>query len=1330
MFSPGLKRSKLSSRKERNLGQNLATPDSPVTPYTVNRKSAHETSIPDRPNTGTPAPWAPRLSVLARIPPANKNEKGDELDPIKPVFVGEFPQVVHDEQTSFLRKCLPADVCISGGMEKGTCLSWIICGNKIFIWSYLSSAASKKCITLELPSDVLENADVGRNSYHCNNWLLTVVNWNSTSKGTNKVPKDCYSAGIVLCNQKTRAVVYWSDIFADVGNAPVTSFASSDESLVTSSPIDGNNTTSRQQQRSRHGMSFIGSSSFNSLIASAIPGTQHVCVALACSSSGELWQFYCSPSGIQCDKVYQNKQNSQGTGIGQLVGSKGYPRSMIWRLRYFSVSDHNRQFLLLTDREIQCFNIKLCPDIEVSKLWSQEIVGNDGDLGIKKDLAGQKRIWPLDLQVDDPGKVITVLVATFCKDRVSSSSYTQYSLLTMQHKSGVRVSISSDVHERVLEKKAPIQVIIPKARVEDEDFLFSMRLQVGGKPSGSTIILSGDGTATVSHYYRNSTRLYQFDLPYDAGKVLDASVLPSTDDGEDGAWVVLTEKAGIWAIPEKAVVLGGVEPPERSLSRKGSSNEGSAQEERRNLMFAGNVAPRRASSDAWDAGDRQPPVMTGIIRRTAQDEESEALLGQFFHEFLISGKVDGSLEKLKNSGAFERDGETSIFVRTSKSIVDTLAKHWTTTRGAEIVSLGIISAQLMDKQQKHQKFLQFLALSKCHEELCSGQRHSLQIILEHGEKLSAIIQLRELQNVISQNRSTGVGSTHLSSETLISGALWDLIQLVGERARRNTVLLMDRDNAEVFYSKVSDFDQVFYCLERHLEYIISLEQPVEIQIQRSCELSNACVTIFRAAMDYKNEYHLWYPPPEGLTPWYCQLVVRNGLWSIASFMLQLLKETSELDVSAKSELYSHLEALTEVLLEVSSGAITAKIERGEEHKGLLNEYWSRRDALLDSLYQQVKGLVEAGNQDITESIEENNQEILRKLSSSLLSTSKQHEAYQTMWNICCDLNDSGLLRNLMHESVGPRGGFSYFVFKQLYEKKQFSKLLRLGEEFQEDLSNFLNHHRDLLWLHEVFLHQFSAASETLHILALSQEEDSISTTEDETDADHANPVPTLADRRRILNLSMIAAFAGKDPDSQPKVKRIEADLKILRLQEEIMEVLPTDDTMQHVEKHLLRPEELIELCLQSRSRELALQVFDVFAWTSSSFRKSHRNLLEECWKNAADQDPWSQLYEASVTEGWSDEETLQQLSQTILFQASNRCYGPKAETIEEGFDEVLPLRQENLEAASLNDKRSSVEAILMQHRDFPYAGKLMLTAIMLGCVQDHAKKEEGLSPVV
>ncbi|KAL6975608.1 hypothetical protein U1Q18_024400 [Sarracenia purpurea var. burkii] len=992
-----------------------------------------------------------------------RSEKVGDLDPVQPVFVGEFPQVVRDEQAMLLQKRVSGDVCISGGMDKETSLAWIICGNRLFVWSYLSSSASRKCVVLDLPSGVSPS----------NSWMLFIVNWDTTHRKNDKSVKQCNSAGVVMCNQRTRALVYWPDIYSDNGRSPKTSLASND-----------------------------GLSCLNSLIASAISGGSHACVALACGSNGELWQFYCSPTGIQRKQIYPDVLSSsyQGSESGLLLGTKGYPQSLIWRFSQHYLEESNRQFFLLTDHEIQCFVITLSSNIAVMKLWSHEIIGADGDLGIQKNLAGQKWVWPLDLQVDNQGKVITILIATFCKDRLSSSSY--------------------------IEKKAPIQVIIPKARVEEEDFLFSMRLRVGGMPSGSAIILSGDGTATVSHYWRNSTRLYQFDLPYDAGKVLDASVFHSLDDDEDGPWAVLTEKAGVWAIPEKAILIGGVEPPERSLSRKGSSNERSAHEDRRNLSDAVNVVPRRAGSEAWDAGDRQMAVFTGITRRAAQDEESEALLNHLFHDFLLSGQVDGSLDRLRSAGAFERDGETNVFIQVSKSIVDTLAKHWTTTRGAEIVALAVVSTQLVDKQQKHQKFLQFLALSKCHEELCSRQRECLQTIMEHGEKLAAMIQLRELQNLISQNRSTGAGFPYSSSESEISGSLWDLIQLVGERARRNTVLLMDRDNAEVFYSKVSDLEELFYCLDKQLGNLISAEMPLVVQIQKACELSNACVTLARAAKHYKNEYHMWYPSPECLTPWDSQPVVRRGLWSIAFSMLQLLTEISHLDMSRKSDFRYNLEALTEVLLEAYSGAITAIVERGEEHKGLLDEYWSRRDTLLDSLFQLVKISVETSYQNSSEGTEEQSEAILRDLSSHLLSIAKRHEGYQTLWNLCCDLNDSELLRNLMHESMGPKGGFSYFVFKQLYDTKQFSKLIRLGEEFQEELVMFLKQHQDLLWLHEVFLHQFSSASETLHALALSQDDNSIAAAIEGNESNGTEIEPAFAERKRFLHLSKIAALAG------------------------------------------------------------------------------------------------------------------------------------------------------------------------------------------------------------
>ncbi|PWA67655.1 Nucleoporin, Nup133/Nup155-like, C-terminal [Artemisia annua] len=61
-------------------------------------------------------------------------------------------------------------------------------------------------------------------------------------------------------------------------------------------------------------------------------------------------------------------------------------------------------------------------------------------------------------------------------------------------------------------------------------------------------------------------------------------------------------------------------------------------------------------------------------------------------------------------------------------------------------------------------------------------------------------------------------------------------------------------------------------------------------------------------------------------------------------------------------------------------------------------------------------------------------------------------------------------------------GFSNFVFKQMHNSKQFSKLMRLGEEFPTDLTIFLKERPDLLWLHEIFLHQFYSASETLHVI--------------------------------------------------------------------------------------------------------------------------------------------------------------------------------------------------------------------------------------------------------
>lgn len=226
--------------------------------------------------------------------------------------------------------------------------------------------------------------------------------------------------------------------------------------------------------------------------------------------------------------------------------------------------------------------------------------------------------------------------------------------------------------------------------------------------------------------------------------------------------------------------------------------------------------------------------------------------------------------------------------------------------------------------------------------------------MEHGEKLSGMIQLRELQNMVSQNNSDEFDSPSSRSQNQVAGSLWDLIQLVGEKARQNTVLLMDRDNAEVFYSKVSDIEELFNCVSHHLPHLIGAERPYKVQMQRAYEIANAFTTLIQTATVYRDEYQAWYPSPEGLTPWNCQSVVRSGLWQISSFIMQLLRETSIVDMSMKSDLWPQLEGLTDILLDAYTGLISSKIERGEEHKGLKEEYCKRRDELLGSLYELTK----------------------------------------------------------------------------------------------------------------------------------------------------------------------------------------------------------------------------------------------------------------------------------------------------------------------------------------------------------------------------------------
>ncbi|GLJ45780.1 hypothetical protein SUGI_0963470 [Cryptomeria japonica] len=1300
MFSPAPRKSSAGRRSENYGG--TRTPSTPVS-----------TTMPGRPSTGTPAPWTSRLSTIVRTPSVKKTGKASGTDHIQPVFVGEFPQQVRNAQVEWLKTLAPGTTDtsgFSGGMDRKTGICWMFFGRQVFVWSYLSGNAPQGCVCLEIPSEILSLEEDEICAKHGNGWIVSVIQWeDGMHADTESIVKHCNSVGILMCSQKSLAVAYWPDIFTANNNTPVVCFLMENEPDGGNMLLDARVASSRGLKTQWAGsISSSDTTVVNSMVASPIPGSiSFECIAIVCQSNAELWRLECNSNCISYQRVRHDKE-----------AKIAYTRSIIWRWPSIVSKEKRAEFFLLTDHEIQCWNVELRPKGDVSKLWSYEILST-GDAEIKKDLAGQKRVWLLDMQVNDGGKEITVLVASFCKDRISSSSYTQYSLLTLHYKSsGQKMGEGPELtSEKLLERKAPVQVILPKARVETEDFLFSMRLRVGGKPAGSTMILSGDGTATVAHYWNQAMRLYQFDLPWDAGKVLDASIIPTVEDGEEGSWVVLTEKAGLWAIPEKAVVLGSVEPPERSLSRKGSSNEEATDGERRSLAYGGNFTFQRQGSEATETQDsREKEIPRGFSHRTAQDEETEALIWNLFQNFLKSGETEGAFEKLHQAGAFEREGEMNVFTRASKIIVDTLAKQWATSRGANIVVMAAISSQLLEKQRRHQQFLQFLAASNCHNELQKRQRQALQTIMGHGEKLAAMIHLRELHNAAAQARPLNkLESPPIESKpSEVSGSLWDLVQVVGEKTRRDNVMLMDREKAEVFYSRVSYLEELFLCVNQHLSYVIGRELPLRLQIERLCQVSIACTGLVRTAIHYRDVQHSWYPSPEGLTPWYCEPNVRAGLWKVASVLFELKTEADVSEPSMRSALIVQLEELTDVLLEAYAGALTAKIEREEEYRGLQGEYWSRRDVLLNALYQHLKDTAEAACQDANggDQGEQRRQEILRSHSKSLIALARRHAGYQTLWDICSDLGDMNYLRSLMHESMGLKEGrFSNYVFEQCYKNHQYAKLLRLGEEFQGELATFLQKHKNILWLHEIFQNHFTSASSTLHTFALSSEDEITTSIDEPTEVCDKKAHLSLSERRRLLNLAKIAALAGGEPGLEEKVECLNADLQILKVQEEVYQ-------MGFSGGEVLNPRQLVEICLKNDHRELVLRAFDVFAWTGNAFRRNNKSLLENAWIRVADMDNWARISQSSKEEGWSDDQNLQMLENTALFNCSNRCYGTESSLCYEGsFQEVLPLLIEDAELSNIKDADTgkwSVEAILMQHPDFPEAGQLMLTAIRAG----------------
>lgn len=1174
------------------------------------------------PPSAAPLPWpssVPHHVARANIVVRN-SDNGGAADGNQPVFVCDLPQQLRISQGDASLATQSEVAGFQGGMDGKSGLSWVLRGSQLYVWNHLRS--SQSCV-LSMPQLGMLSAE--------ETWLVSLVPHRSDDDFEAYKAFDAVS--VIMCSSKSAALVYWPDAFRN-----------GDKLATNSRKTEDTGMTLRSSRRVSGRAGAPGTSVVTSIQASAT-GRLGICVAIVSRSDGELLRCECSAEGILRKSIVRDATVAE-EGQSVFMTDNNTVRRIVWRSPPQGTS---RELLLLTARSIECWEVELTVRGNVSKSWTYDI-SNDRDVML--DFSGQKQAWLLDLQVDDKGEELILLVASFSK---GNSTYVQYAVHYFSCYGGGEVK-----------RKASPQVILPKAQVEEEAFLYSMRLRIGGQPAGSVVVLAADGTATVAYVGQSgNVQLYNFEIACGAGKVLDASVVPAEDAG---AWLVLTEKAGVWAIPAKVVLAGRLEISERNLSHPRTGEHEIIMEDRSHHGEA--LALQRSSSEAALGSNMDH----AIVSRPSQDEEAEAIVGRLFQQFLSSGQVNDAFEKLQRAGAFERDGEKNVFARTSRALVDTFAKHWASGGGSGSAIIATVSSQLADKQRRHLQYLNFLAASKCHEELQNNQRAALNEILEHGEKLASMVALRELNNTRAQPKSTS--STMFSQYNAgdLSGAVWDMIQLVGDKARRNNVVLMDRDKVEVFYTRVSELEELFVCIQQHAAFLVQRDQAVRVQIERACELAKACSTILQVAIAYRDAQQAWYPSPEGITPWYCKQNVRSGLWKVATMLLELKVEGDMSEPTLTAEVMRQVEEMTDFLLEGYAGAITAKVEREEEYRGLQMEYWTRRDRLLTAL-QQHAFQVAAQKAGRGENAEQQRLSILQTLYTPLIALARRHAAFPSLLQMCIDLDDHKRLRTLMKESMGLKEGrFSRFVFDQCYQQGQYARLLRFGEEFGEEVAAYLEQHPLLLWLHQLYLRRFTKAADTLHTLAFSQK----------------SAPPNISHRRKLLHLAKLSALAGGAAGVEEEVHRLEADVDILGVQEVATKlgVLGED---------VVAPVQLVEACLNSGSRELTLCAFQVFTSAGPMFCSGNRSLLEEAWLRAVDQDDWLGLKKMAEEEGWSDEHIMQVLQDSLLYQASRQCFG-----------------ESHASSFSRDVSPESVEKVIAKHPSYPEAGQAMLTAFRYG----------------
>ena len=499
-----------------------------------------------------------------------------------------------------------------------------------------------------------------------------------------------------------------------------------------------------------------------------------------------------------------------------------------------------------------------------------------------------------------------------------------------------------------------------------------------------------------------------------------------------------------------------------------------------------------------------------LLHCKRSNNQAEAIVEELFPAADSAEVLDSNLDRLVVGLSKDLIDD---FPASDPRWVESLAQAGSAGVGAS--SSLLVLHQLEDKLACHQFYLGFLKSVGLWARLSGvtdrGQAVSTAVKLaEHAEKTVAAVNLRTI---------------HLDHQTVIDQAIKTCLH---ERDVTVSGNLTDQDH---FYREISKVDDILPALVGVIRFSIRSDCPRDV-LATIRSVNTVTLTVIRECLAARNKRmaEFQYSGNYEFVPWTSNK--RVEMKEMFKLTLEHGVSVAE-DLSQRQSLHQQLVQLADIVLDSYSGQLasvkTSQDKAADVEKCLARDRAALIGQLVDKkIYEEAAGLAE------------------------------KYQDWDSLVRICEESGNREKLEQYMERLAST--DFSAHVYAWYVKQGKQNKLLSLSKSRHgPDLTNFLTHHNDISWLHDIQTQNYGQAAATL--AAIAQQEGAV-----------------LARKKTQLSLAKLSALAGPaGGERDERVQELEQEMCLVAAQEQLPTSVLSQFGFDRENMRVLTPREMIEL---------------------------------------------------------------------------------------------------------------------------------------------------------